>query len=63
MSLRGKTSKISEDEWETILEGLLLGTKPDLEHAKVTEGVEAVAKVGEEEIVITIQKRIEGITV
>lgn len=44
---------------------VLLGTAPDEEHADIINGVEAVAKVesNSTKLTITIQRRIEGITV
>ncbi len=66
--LRQKISTVNQEEWNTILCFLLLNTAPVQEQANATEGVEAVAKVemvGEDpaSIILTIQKRIQGIKV
>lgn len=42
---------------------ILLGTTPDPEHAAATRDIEAVARVESGVLEITIQKRIQGITV
>ncbi len=61
---KAKSNTSTQEEWETILREIFLGTKPETQVA-INEGVEAVAKVesGGESMTITIQKRVEGITV
>ena len=62
-TLKAKNSKSPQDEWENILSAVLLGALPGGDPA-ITEGLEAVAEVeAGTSITITIQKRIEGITV
>lgn len=63
-SLKIKNSPVNKEEWEQIFSSVLLGAAAD-GHDDVTRGVEAVAKVESNvsSITITIQKRIEGITV
>ena len=63
-SLKAKNSPVNKEEWELILSSVLLGATEE-GHADITRGVEAVAKVDSNvsSIAITIQKRIEGITV
>lgn len=59
-----KDKKVNQEEWETILLSLLLGTDAEGTPVAVANGLEAVAKVdGDSSMTITIQKNIEGITV
>jgi len=62
-SLGKKKSSLHQEDWETILEFILLGTVPGPDRAAVTEDVEAIAKIEGEELTITVQKRVQGITV
>jgi hypothetical protein len=64
-SLGKKNSSVNQEDWEAILSLILLGTPPEPEHAAATKDVEAVAKVESNpaSLKITLQKRIQGITV
>jgi hypothetical protein len=64
-SLGKKNSSINQEDWEAILSLILLGTAPETEHAAATKDVEAIAKVEGRPgtLNITLQKRIQGITV
>lgn len=57
--LRAKSNQETQEEWDNLLREVLLGKK----QATATLGVEALAQVDDDSIIITIQKRIEGITV
>lgn len=57
--LRAKSNQETQEEWDNLLREVLLGKKLDTP----TLGVETLAKVDDDSIVIAIQKRIEGITV
>lgn len=63
-ALKDKKSKLSEEEWESILVAVLLATAPDADE-KTLLGVEAVARLEDDSsaLYMTIQRRIEGITV
>jgi len=59
-SLKDKKFSGSSEQWDQVLARVLLGA----EQIEDKQGVEAVAKLeGEASMTITIQKRIEGITV
>ena len=63
-SLKAKNSPCSQDEWETILQFILLGKAIEDSQKELLDGVEAVASIDpEKSIDITIRKRTEGITV
>jgi hypothetical protein len=61
--LKTKNNSSTAEEWESILRGILLGAIEDETQSPIPNGVEAVAKVEDQSMTITIQKRIEGITV
>lgn len=58
-SLRDKTFKGSQDEFETILSYILLGAEKDA----LTAGIEAVAKIQNDLMTVTVQRHVEGIAV
>ena len=63
-SLQAKNSPCSQDEWETILESILLGKAVEASQKELLDGVEAVASIeSQKSIDVTIRKRTEGITV
>ncbi|PMD38820.1 hypothetical protein L207DRAFT_513302 [Hyaloscypha variabilis F] len=57
-SLGEKNSSINQEDWEAILEFILLGTAAP---ESLTKDLEAVAKLNRN-LIITLQKRVEGIT-
>jgi hypothetical protein len=61
-SLGKKKSSNNQEDWESILSFILLGTAPGPDRAAVTEDVEAVAKV-DGNLTITLQKNVQGIKV
>ncbi|TVY33388.1 hypothetical protein LOCC1_G008285 [Lachnellula occidentalis] len=63
-SLKDSKSRLNQEQWDAVLLSVLLGAVPQEEHKAITQGVEAVAKIesGGNELSITIQRRIEGIT-
>jgi hypothetical protein len=61
--LRHKNSPVNTEEWEQILSALLLGTDPENGRRLLLDGVEAIGKIGDSSMTITIHRRIEGITV
>ncbi len=63
--LRAKNTTIPEDRWDGVLQYLLRGTRQHGDPAQMEfmQGVEAIARVDSDAIVIVIQKRVEGITV
>jgi hypothetical protein len=56
------SSAVNQEDWEAILTFILLGTAPGPDRTAVTEDLEAIANVNGN-LTITIQKRVEGITV
>jgi hypothetical protein len=63
--LRGKNATVPEEQWDGVLQYLLRGISQhgDPTQMAVMEGIEAIARVDSNAMVIVIQKRIEGITV
>jgi len=61
-SLGKKNSTLNQEDWEAILSFILLGLDPASDRAAVTVGVEAIARI-DGPLTITLQKRVEGITV
>lgn len=59
--LKAKNNSVTKDQWDKVLVQLLLGIRDAADD--VAEGLEAVSRVKDESIIITIQRRIEGITV
>jgi hypothetical protein len=58
--LKDKKFAGSQEEWDVILSSILLGTQDN----ETTQGVEAAARLEDgAELTITIQRRIEEITV
>ena len=65
-----KTSALKQEEWDELLSAILLGTVSE-DGRNITEGVETTAEIAPkskpkadpESMTITIQKRVEGITV
>ncbi|KAE9371991.1 hypothetical protein N431DRAFT_234510 [Stipitochalara longipes BDJ] len=58
-SLGKKNSSVNQEDWEAILEFILLATAAP--ESPATEGLEAFAKINDN-LTITLQKRVEGIT-
>lgn len=63
MKLKAKSNKSTVEEWDNLLLEILLGKVTDGAESAAQNGTEAVAHVDEVSFTITIQKRIEGITV
>jgi len=61
-ALKAKNCPLNQEEWETVLSSILLGTPAEEGNEEVLRGIEAVAKVDGDLMTLTIQKRIEGIT-
>ena len=63
-ALKAKNCPLNQDEWESVLLSILLGTAAEEGKEDVLRGIEAIAEVdGDTLMTLTIQKRIEGITV
>jgi hypothetical protein len=58
-SLRDRNFKGNQDEFDNILASILLGAKKD----DLTAGIEAVAKIQNDLMTITVQRHVEGIAV
>ena len=63
-SLKAKNSPCSQDEWETILQSILLEKAVEDSQRSLLDGVEVAASIEPlKSIEVTIRKRTEGITV
>ena len=62
-SLGTKNSSVNQEDWELILKFILLGTAAGPEHDGLTKDVEAVARVRDTSLEITLQRNVQGITV